>query len=125
MLQKFLPDIIQEIIELDEEKYHRGKGKKLIKRNSHTNTNVKGKKKTKKNKVHAHDEALESMHSMDGLDLDDFVMDGGNDGNGTNEKFEVSRLATDTHTMAEEWHEEIDLSDAHQNTMEKAMRGKH
>eukprot|EP00943_MAST-04B_sp_MAST-4B-sp1_P002068 g2068.t1 len=120
MLQKFLPDIIQEIIELDEEKYHRGKGKKLIKRNSHTNTNVKGKKKTKKNKVHAHDEALESMHSMDGLDLDDFVMDGGNDGNGTNEKFEVSRLATDTHTMAEEWHEEIDLSDAHQNTMEKA-----
>ena len=35
MLQKFLPDIIEEIIEIDEHASHGSKGKKLVKRNSH------------------------------------------------------------------------------------------
>ena len=104
MLQKFLPEIIEEIIEKDEEKHIHSKGKKLVKRNSH----VKAKNK-RSNKVHAHDEALQSMHSMDGLELDDFVMK--SDDFDLSPKADVVRLPSGTHTMEENWHEEFDLSE--------------
>ncbi len=121
MLQKFLPDIIEEIIEIDEHASHGSKGKKLVKRNSHTDLNANSKKKKKRkknNKVHAHDEALESMHSMDGLELDDFVMKDEDMGNGI-VKDNITRVASHTHTMNDEWHEEIDLTDEQHGSMGK------
>ena len=58
------------------------------------------------------------MHSMDGLELDDFVMKDEDMGNGI-VKDNITRVASHTHTMNDEWHEEIDLTDEQHGSMGK------
>ena len=110
MFNKLLPDIIEEIVELDESKMK----KSIAKKNNAVRKPKKQNSRSNKGdrKVHAEnvEHGISSMEDMDGMYISEFFMNDGADVNSgpTSTRGPVADI-NEGHTMDEEWLEEVEF----------------
>ena len=109
--RKLLPDIIEQIVELDESKM----GRRVVKKNAAVRSSKKKKtKKAKKKTEHENnlEHGISTMEDVDGIDMGDFALQ--DDGTGHEDQHtkghvhDISDMSGE-HTMHDDWNEEIDF----------------